>query len=45
MAVASAGGVPTNIYTNGFERAFMGIGGTGMLIGLTLAILIVSKRQ
>ncbi len=45
MAVVSNGGVPTNIYTNGFERAFMGIGGTGMLIGLTIAILIVAKRS
>lgn len=45
MAIVSNGGVPTHIYTNGFERAFMGIGGTGMLIGLTLAILIVSRRQ
>lgn len=45
MEAVAAGGVPTNIYTNGFERAFMGIGGTGMILGLTIAILIVSKRQ
>lgn len=45
MSVVSAGGVAKNIYTNAFERAFMGIGGTGMMLGLTIAILIVAKRK
>lgn len=39
-------GLPaTNIFTSGFNRAFFATGGTGMVLGLTIAMLIRAKRS
>lgn len=35
----------TNIFNNGFNRAFFATGGTGMVLGLTVAMLIKAKRE
>ncbi len=35
----------TNIFNSGFNRAFFATGGTGMVLGLTVAMLIKAKRD
>ena len=38
-------GLPaTNVFSTGFNRAFFATGGTGMVLGLTIAMLIRAKR-
>lgn len=38
-------GLPaTNIFNDGFNRAFLATGGTGMVLGLTIAMLLKAKR-
>lgn len=44
LDAVTAGSVPVNIINNSFQRGFYGLGGTGMTISLTLAILIAGKR-
>ena len=44
-SAVEAGGSATNIVNWAFYRAFRATGGTGMIIGLTIAILLVSKRE
>ena len=39
-----AGLEPSNIVNNTFHRAFFATGGTGCMLGLTIAMLIVCKR-
>lgn len=41
----NAGITPTHIYTMSFQNLFICLGGTGVVIGLILAILIFSKRE
>ncbi len=45
IALAAAGQAPTNVINSSFQRGFFGLGGTGMVIGLTLAFLIFGKRE
>lgn len=45
MANVAAGQAATNIFTSGFNRAFFATGGTGMVLGLTIAMLIKAKRE
>lgn len=35
----------TNVFTSGFNRAFFATGGTGMVLGLTIAMIIRAKRD
>lgn len=41
----AAGIAPTNIFTSGFNRAFFATGGTGFVLGLTIAMFIKAKRE
>lgn len=44
LALFNAGKTPTHIINGPFQRIFFATGGTGMVIGLTLAMFIVAKR-
>lgn len=44
LEAVKAGLEPVNIVNNTFHRAFFATGGTGCMLGLTLAMLIVCKR-
>ena len=44
-AAVEAGGEAANIVNWAFYRVFRATGGTGMMIGLTIAILLIGKRQ
>lgn len=44
-AAVDAGGAAPNIVNWAFYRVFRATGGTGMMIGLTIAILLIGKRQ
>lgn len=44
LETVAAEGTPVNIINECFQRGFYGLGGTGMTISLTLAILIAGKR-
>ena len=45
LDAVTAGSVPVNIINNSFQRGFYGLGGTGMTISLTLAILKLQARD
>lgn len=45
IAAAEAGQVPVQMYTQSFQRCFQALGGAGMVIGFTLALLMFSKRE
>lgn len=44
LDAVKAGLEPVNIVNNTFHRAFFATGGTGCMLGLTLAMLIICKR-
>lgn len=44
-AAVEASGAATNIVNWAFYRVFRATGGTGMMIGLTIAILLIGKRE
>lgn len=44
-AAVEAGGAAGNIVNWAFYRVFRATGGTGMMIGLTIAILLIGKRE
>jgi PTS system cellobiose-specific IIC component len=41
----AAGQAATNIFTTGFNRAFFATGGTGFVLGLTIAMFIRARRE
>lgn len=45
LEAVSAGLKPTNIINGTWQRIFFATGGTGMVLGLTLAFLIFGKRE
>lgn len=45
VAAVEAGGTATNIVNWAFYRVFRATGGTGMILGLTIAILMVGRRE
>jgi len=45
IAAAEAGQMPVQMYTQSFQRCFQALGGAGMVIGFTLALLLFSKRE
>lgn len=44
LEAVKAGLEPTNIVNNTFHRAFFATGGTGCMLGLTIAMLLICKR-
>ena len=44
LEAVQAGLEPTNIVNNTFHRAFFATGGTGCMLGLTIAMLLICKR-
>ena len=44
LEAVQAGLEPTNIVNNTFHRAFFATGGTGCMLGLTIAVLLICKR-